>query len=268
MVPEQIERETVIAAPVERVWALLTEAEHLGRWFGDAGAELDLRPGGALSLTWERVRHRPRARRRRRRAAAASAIAGPSCASRSSEPVEGNSTLVEFTLEAEGDGTRLRVVESGFDTLFADPAKQDERAEDNRKGWAQRARRAERVRRARHRLNAPMERRRADEVMAALADPTRWRVLSLLAERGEGDRHDAGRRAAGQPRGGRQAPGGPRPRRPGRGRRHGREVRYRVRPERLEADGALDGRARLAVGPAPGRPQAPRRGGAPAGPLA
>ncbi len=26
----------------------------------------------------------------------------------------------------------------------------------------------------------------ADEVMAALADPTRWRVLSLLAERGEG----------------------------------------------------------------------------------
>ena len=50
---EQIERETVIAAPVERVWALLTEAEHLGRWFGDAGAELDLRPGGALSLSWE-----------------------------------------------------------------------------------------------------------------------------------------------------------------------------------------------------------------------
>ena len=49
MVPDQIERETVIAAPVERVWALLTEAEHLGRWFGDAGAEIDLRPGGAWS---------------------------------------------------------------------------------------------------------------------------------------------------------------------------------------------------------------------------
>ena len=48
MVPEQIERETVIAAPVERVWALLTEAEHLGRWFGDSGAEIDLRPGGVL----------------------------------------------------------------------------------------------------------------------------------------------------------------------------------------------------------------------------
>jgi transketolase C-terminal domain/subunit len=48
----QIERETVIAAPVERVWALLTEAEHVGRWFCDDGAEIDLRPGGAMVLRW------------------------------------------------------------------------------------------------------------------------------------------------------------------------------------------------------------------------
>jgi DNA-binding transcriptional ArsR family regulator len=72
----------------------------------------------------------------------------------------------------------------------------------------------------------------ADTVMAALADPTRWRVLTLLAERGEatatmlaGDlpvsrvavvKHLAV--LAGRVEGGRQ----------------GREVRYRVRPERLE----------------------------------
>ena len=30
MLSDQIERETVIGAPVERVWALITEAEHLG----------------------------------------------------------------------------------------------------------------------------------------------------------------------------------------------------------------------------------------------
>ena len=137
MVPEQIERETVIAAPVERVWALLTEAEHLGRWFGDAGAELDLRPGGALSLTWERVRHRPRARGRRRRPAPLQPTAGPSCASRTAASrSRATRRSSSSRCEAEGDGTRLRVVESGFDTLFADPAKQDERAEDNRKGWA------------------------------------------------------------------------------------------------------------------------------------
>ena len=52
MVTDQIERETVINAPVERVWELITEAEHLGRWFGDAGAEIDLRPGGAMVLRW------------------------------------------------------------------------------------------------------------------------------------------------------------------------------------------------------------------------
>jgi uncharacterized protein YndB with AHSA1/START domain len=136
VVPEQIERETVIAAPVERVWTLLTEAEHLGRWFGDAGAELDLRPGGALSLSWEehgtvrgRVVDVEAPNRFSYRWFALPETDG-------GDPVEGNSTLVEFTLEAEGGGTRLRVVESGFDKLFAEPAKQNERAEGNRKGWA------------------------------------------------------------------------------------------------------------------------------------
>ena len=134
MVPEQIERETVIAAPVERVWALLTEAEHLGRWFGDAGAELDLGPGGALSLTWEQhgtVHGRVVEVDAPRRFSYRWAVLRES----QSEPVEGNSTLVEFTLEAEGDATRLRVVESGFDTLFADPEKSAKRYEDNTKGW-------------------------------------------------------------------------------------------------------------------------------------
>ena len=50
---DRIERDVLIAAPLERVWELITTAQHLGRWFGDAGAELDLRPGGALSLSWE-----------------------------------------------------------------------------------------------------------------------------------------------------------------------------------------------------------------------
>ena len=134
MVPEQIERETVIAAPLERVWALLTEAEHLGRWFGDAGAEVELRPGGALTLTWEQygtVHGRVVDVEAPRRFSYRWAVLRES----QSEPVEGNSTLVEFTLEAEGDGTRLRVVESGFDTLFADPEKRAQRYEDNTKGW-------------------------------------------------------------------------------------------------------------------------------------
>ena len=53
MVPEQIEREVLIAAPIERVWAVVTQPEHVGTWFGDAGAEIDLRPGGKFHTVME-----------------------------------------------------------------------------------------------------------------------------------------------------------------------------------------------------------------------
>ncbi len=53
MTPDRIEREITIAAPPERVWSVITEAEHVGSWFADAGAEVDLRPGGAMLLSWE-----------------------------------------------------------------------------------------------------------------------------------------------------------------------------------------------------------------------
>ena len=98
------------------------------------------------------------------------------------EPVEGNSTLVEFTLQPEGDGTRLRVVESGFASLATVGRAARLQPRRQHQGLAARDRRAARVRGAgRGLMSAP-----AEGVFAALADPTRWRVLSLLAERGEG----------------------------------------------------------------------------------
>jgi len=128
----QIERETVIAAPVERVWALLTEADHVGRWFCDAGAEIDLRPGGAMVLRWtehgtalaEVVDVEPPRRFAYRWATEADA-----------EPREDNSTLVEFTLDRTGDGTRLRVVESGFEDLADSEEQRRARFEQNSEGW-------------------------------------------------------------------------------------------------------------------------------------
>jgi DNA-binding transcriptional ArsR family regulator len=85
----------------------------------------------------------------------------------------------------------------------------------------------------------------AEGVFAALADPTRWRVLNLLAERGEGTatslagelpvsrvavvKHLAVLDRAGLVE----------------GRRQGREVRYAVRPERLDA--ATQGMARVSA---------------------
>jgi uncharacterized protein YndB with AHSA1/START domain len=131
----QIERQTTIAAPVERVWATLTEAEHIGSWFSDAGAEVDLRPGGRMVLRWTEhgtgvariVDVEPHRRFSYRWA--------PIREHWGEEPVEGNSTLVEFTLDAEGDGTRLRVVESGFEALEGTDDQRRTSLEDNTEGW-------------------------------------------------------------------------------------------------------------------------------------
>ena len=48
----RIEKEIVIAAPRDRVWSLVTEADHLRRWFGEEG-EIDLRPGGPVVFGWD-----------------------------------------------------------------------------------------------------------------------------------------------------------------------------------------------------------------------
>jgi len=132
MVPEQIEREVVIAAPIERVWAVVTQPEHVGAWFGDAGAEIDLRPGGAILIHWkdygtgygivERVEP-PRVFAWR------GALIGHT------EVRPDNSTVVEFTLTEEGGQTRLRVVESGFHTLAIPAHEALKQAEGNVEGW-------------------------------------------------------------------------------------------------------------------------------------
>jgi uncharacterized protein YndB with AHSA1/START domain len=131
----QIERETLISAPVERVWALLTEAEHVGRWFSDAGAEVDLRPGGEIVLRWAeygtgraRIVDVEPPRRFSYRWASIREHWGE-------EPDDRNSTLVEFTLVPEGDGTRLRVVESGFEALEGTHEQRRRSFEDNTEGW-------------------------------------------------------------------------------------------------------------------------------------
>src|SRR5687767_5181280 len=120
MTQDSIERETMIEAPVERVWSVITEAEHLGRWFGDAGAEIDLRPGGELTMRWESgdsARARVEMVEPPRRFAYR--WFHYSHADDGGEHTPANSTLVEFTLTPEGRATRLRVVESGFAGLGA-----------------------------------------------------------------------------------------------------------------------------------------------------
>lgn len=108
---DRIERELRIEAPIERVWQVITDPAYVARWFGDR-VEIDLRPGGAAVFGWtehgdghavvERVEP-PREFAFR-------------WAREHDVPFEqaATTTLVEFSLAPAGDGTRLRLVESGF----------------------------------------------------------------------------------------------------------------------------------------------------------
>jgi uncharacterized protein YndB with AHSA1/START domain len=133
-VEDSIVREIVVAAPPERVWEVLTRPEYLPRWFTADRAEIDLRPGGTLQLTW--AEHGTGLARVER-------VEEPTLFSfrwalePGVEPTPGEETLVEFTLAEKGDGTLLRVVESGFSRLGRPAEKQEWHRERNVDGWRQ-----------------------------------------------------------------------------------------------------------------------------------
>ena len=131
---DTIEREVAIEAPVDRVWSLITEAEHLGTWFGDAGAEIDLRPGGALEVHWDGhtlIGTVDAVEPTSRFAFRWHQLDTPAGA----ELTEQNSTLVEFSLTSDGDTTHVRVVESGFGSLSLPVKEQAEMRAGHAGGW-------------------------------------------------------------------------------------------------------------------------------------
>lgn len=134
MVGDRIEREIVIAAAPERVWPLVAEP---GFWATDSenargtvateGESLVVRHSehGEFPVRVEKV-DPPKYLAYRW----VSAFPG--------EPLRpDNSTLVEFTLTPEGDGTRLRVVESGFAALPTSEANRQKVIDDHTDGWEQ-----------------------------------------------------------------------------------------------------------------------------------
>jgi uncharacterized protein YndB with AHSA1/START domain len=133
MVPDRIEQEVLIDAPLEVVWKVVTEPEHVAGWFSDE-AVIDLRPGGEATLTWhEHGTFRGRVERVEPPSLVAFTWARPA----GEEPRADNSTLVEFTLSEEDGRTRLRVVESGFRKLHGTDEEKAKYAEGNTEGWRQ-----------------------------------------------------------------------------------------------------------------------------------
>ncbi|MBR7839599.1 SRPBCC family protein [Actinospica durhamensis] len=134
---DRIERDVYIAADAARVWAVLTQPQHVGTWFGNGDpAEVDLRPGGRIVFDHGDHGKLP---------AVIEQVDEPKSFSfrwaaddaDSREPTEANATLVEFTLTPEREGTRLRVVESGFARVEADPSVIERRYKANAGGWGE-----------------------------------------------------------------------------------------------------------------------------------
>jgi uncharacterized protein YndB with AHSA1/START domain len=131
VVPNAITREIDIDAPPEVVWAIVTEARHLAGWFSDE-AEIELRPGGAMVLTW---RGHGTYRARVETVDPPVTFAFRWVLRDGEEPVLGGSTMVVMTLTATDAGTRLRVVESGFSDLSWPERERARYAGQNADGW-------------------------------------------------------------------------------------------------------------------------------------
>lgn len=133
MVADRIEREIVISASVQRVWAALVDPAF---WVAEGEtAQAEVAEGktvvsehseyGRFPQRIEKIEpHRFLSYRW------ASTFPGE-------DPGEGNSTLVEFTVTEEDGKTRLRVVESGFAALAAAEEQRRGSWESNTEGWVQ-----------------------------------------------------------------------------------------------------------------------------------
>ncbi|BDX33902.1 activator of HSP90 ATPase [Mycobacterium antarcticum] len=112
-----ITRSIDIAAPLDAVWRALTEPELIAQWFGDT-AEFDATPGASGAFGWRDhggafrivVEQVDRPKTLVYRWAREFGV----------DPMPGNSTLVRFDLTATDNGTRLDLLETGFEEL-ADP---------------------------------------------------------------------------------------------------------------------------------------------------
>ncbi len=131
MVPQRIEREIVIDAPVEVVWSVVTEPEHISGWFSDS-ADVDLRPGGRAVLHWNDF---GTVQGRVERVEPPHFFSFRWAVDPGREIDEGSSTLVEFSLRAEQDSTRLTVVESGFRGLAGPEDEKQRHFDSHRRGW-------------------------------------------------------------------------------------------------------------------------------------
>jgi uncharacterized protein YndB with AHSA1/START domain len=134
---DRIEQRIELTAPVSRVWRALTDHREFGAWFRVA-LEGPFVPGKEARgrITWPGAEHLTMsATVQRMEPERLFSFTWHPYAIDPNQDYSGEPpTLVEFTLEKIATGTRLRIVESGFDKL---PAKRrDEAFRMNDRGWS------------------------------------------------------------------------------------------------------------------------------------
>ncbi len=134
---DRIEKEVLLRAPPSRVWRALTDSKEFGTWFQMDFTE-PFRPGARLTgrvtypgyehLVGEVVIERMEPER------LFSLRWHPNAVDPKQDYSQEPMTLVEFTLEEVEGGTRLRLVESGFESVPI--ARRAEALKENESGWA------------------------------------------------------------------------------------------------------------------------------------
>jgi uncharacterized protein YndB with AHSA1/START domain len=126
-----IDREVLIEAPVEVVWRTITEPDQITQWFADR-VDLVVKPGARGYLGFGEQGG----------PVVVEVVDPPTRFSfywnenQGGEPRAGNSMLVEFTLTPEGDErTRLRVVETGHESLPWPDEEKQRYADEHQDGW-------------------------------------------------------------------------------------------------------------------------------------
>lgn len=138
MSTDKIEKQIDLKAPVSRVWAALTDYRQFGEWFrvsmhapfvvGEEATGQILHPGYE-HLTWRAVVVAIEPEKR------FAFTWHPYGIDKSVDYSKEEPTLVEFLLEPLADGTRLTLVESGFDKVPVH--RRDEAFRMNDNGWTQ-----------------------------------------------------------------------------------------------------------------------------------
>jgi uncharacterized protein YndB with AHSA1/START domain len=133
---DRIERSILLRAPRERVWRALSDAKEFGEWFG-AILEGAFEPGARVRgrVTYPGYEH-VRMEIVIERMVPMRTISWrwhPDAVEPGVDYSAETPTLVEFTLEEAAGGTKLTVVESGFDRI--PPGRREKAYRDNSQGW-------------------------------------------------------------------------------------------------------------------------------------